>query len=127
MILIPRGSASALGGEDLECNVGPFVIWSTHCFPHQPTTSADIMFQIFGESGSGYSFSWTLQGNHGAIIRGCASNTDYCEVTSATASDHEIIGTVVVSQNGSSETLSATAQVYAVCRGDGGLNRLVWC
>jgi hypothetical protein len=123
-IIIPSGTASAIGGEYLQCNVGPFVTWSNHCFPHQPLRTADIMFRVFGENGSGYSFFWTLQGTHGAIIGGCASNTDYCEVTSATASDHEIIGTVVVSQDGVSETLSATAQVYAVCTEDG---RLVWC
>jgi hypothetical protein len=124
LILIPRGSASAIGGEQLECNVGPFVAWSNHCVSHQPARTADIMFRVFGENGSGYSFAWTLQGTHGAIIGGCASSTDYCELTSATASDHEIVGTVVISQNGASETLSATAEVFAVCTADG---RLVWC
>ncbi len=115
LMLIPTGSASAFGGEQLKCEIGPLPFtWGVNCFPNRITNPDDIVFQVFNESGSGYSFSWTLEGRY-TLVRGCASNTDYCEVTTFVSSDHDIIATVVASQNGSSETLSSTAHVYAVC------------
>lgn len=113
----------AFGSESLECGVGPNATFGTTCFPRFPFSPAVITFNVVNESGSDYSFSWTVQGNY-SVVRGCASNTDYCGVSSPTPVDQEVIGTVVVSQNGSSRTLSATAQVYAVCKFMG---QPVWC
>jgi hypothetical protein len=113
--LVPTGTASALGGEYLECEIGPAPFtWGVNCFPERIANPDDIVFQVFNKAGSGYSFSWTLEGRR-TIIRGCGPTDDFCEATTHVASDHEVTATVVVSQNGSSETLSATAYIYAVC------------
>jgi len=114
LCLVPVGPASAFGGETLDCAVGPGALSHGVCSPHQIASPVGISFLVGNLSGSGYSFSWTLSGR-ATITQGCTSTTDYCWLTSGTASDHEVTASVTVAQNGSSETLSATAQVFAVC------------
>lgn len=118
-----RHAQLAFGGEWLECGVGPSATFGTTCFPRYPFSPAVITFNVVNGSGSGYSYSWSVQGRY-SIVSGCTSSTDYCGVSAPTPVDHAVIGTVVVSQNGSSRALSATAQVYAVCKFMG---QPVWC
>jgi hypothetical protein len=115
LCLVPMGSASAFGAEQVKCAFGPPILgYSTNCEPTSITNPDSISFQVMNESGSGYSFAWTLSGSH-SVFSGCTSTTDFCSVTSRSSSDHEVIASVVISQNGSSETSSATADVIAVC------------
>jgi len=119
LCLVPVGPASAFGGELLACSIGPGAFSDGACSPHVISNPDSISFDVVNESGSGYSFSWTLSG-HYTISQGCTSTTYYCWVTSPAASDHDVVASVTVTQNGSSETLSATARVFAVCG-------RVWC
>jgi len=116
LCLVPTGSASAFGGEQLYCSVGNGPLADGACNQVTPTSPTGVAYHVVDQSGSGYSYSWTLSGNY-STLQGCTSTTDYCYVTTPNVSDHEIIATVVVTQNGSSETLSATAEIASVCGG----------
>jgi hypothetical protein len=117
---VPTGSASALGSEQLGCRFSPSPagtpITVGACNPTTLSTSYAVGWQVLDESGSGYSFAWTIPTDHRYPVNsGCTSTTDYCNITVNGRIDEEVTVSVVVTQNGSSETLSATATSSAVC------------
>ncbi|HEX5401044.1 MAG TPA: hypothetical protein VFX16_01940 [Pseudonocardiaceae bacterium] len=116
--LVPVGSASAFGAEQLECRIvsGPIVpaFAPGECFPNNPAGSYSVSFEVFNGTGS-YTYTWTVPSGFSGYA-GCGSTDPGCAFSvGATRADKLINASVVVHQGGSSETLTAQADVPATC------------
>ncbi len=112
--MVSPGAASALGTESLGCRITPapagYPISPGQCGNVEHAQTYGVGFQISGETGT-YSYAWSVPSQYVPnIYGGCTSTTDYCAFTT-TRQNAEIAVSVVVTQNGSSETLSATAEI----------------
>jgi hypothetical protein len=121
--LVPIGSASAFGGEQLQCRVvsGPVVpaFEAGDCFPNNPSSSYSAAFEVFDGTGS-YTYTWTVPAGV-TDIGGCGSTDVGCAFDArAISADKQYTVSVVVQQSGQSETLSATADIPATCAFAGG-------
>jgi hypothetical protein len=113
--LVPSGSASALGSETLLCRIVP----ATGNPPFNQTCSNRTLingtysagFHVFNTSGSSDSVNWIVPSPYTPI--GCGGFD--CSINMSSRSDQTVTVQVVLTQGGTSLTLSATAHINAVC------------
>ncbi|HEY3610061.1 MAG TPA: hypothetical protein VGL06_21355 [Pseudonocardiaceae bacterium] len=110
------GPASALGGETFGCNVQPNTP-SHSGFPGVCTTGRAaggyvVTFEVFNIT-AGESFSWSGP----SLVQGTLSNcnTSVCRVSLSASTDVDVTVSVIISQAGARETLSARVIIPAVC------------
>ena len=73
-----------------------------------------VTYLVQGVTGTS-SYAWTVPSS-GKVADGCTSTSDICVIdVSAAGEDRRLTASVVVTQGGSSTTLSATAFINAVC------------
>jgi hypothetical protein len=117
LIVVSEGSASALGGESLVCRVAPAPVttpFTNMCSPVDVATTYSTGFEVAGGSGT-YTYSWSVPVQQGVtIIAGCGTS-DGCTLSSTSHTFHDITVTLVLTQNGVSETLTAEAVIDPVC------------
>jgi hypothetical protein len=113
--LVPLRS-EALGGESLGCfvNVGsPGVYSSPTCDAPSPRFSYTVPFQVLGGSGA-YSYAWNTTGL--TVSSGCTASSSSCIISArGIAADQTLTVSVVITQSGQQATLSASANIAAVC------------
>jgi hypothetical protein len=113
--LMPTTNASALGGETLGCRVAPghTFTFSEFCTNDSPSSSGyTIGFLVQNTSGT-YTYAWSIPGPS-SVYAGCTSTSDSCTI-SVTRSTREYDMSVTLSQGGSSETLTAYADIEPWC------------
>jgi hypothetical protein len=109
-------AASAASGPSLGCNIQPS---TGNNFTHSCGTSdaADtygVTYLVQGGTGT-FSYAWTVPSS-GTVADGCTSTSNICVIdVRAVEEDQRLTASVVVTQNDSSATLSATAIINAVC------------
>jgi hypothetical protein len=118
MFLVSANPAGALGGESLACAVFPNTqqAYTTGgCTNPVSASSYGIDFRVLGGTGS-YSYAWTV--SKGQITSGCTSTSTDCWVTVPAKTYTQLVtATVQLTQNGSSETLTETADIEPYCNG----------
>jgi len=112
--VLSTGTASALGGETLVCrtaNTG----YSQYCV-NNAAPSYNAYFIVQNETApSTYSWAVSAEESYG-IVGGCAATDNYCDVSSnAHATSNIITVSVTLTQSGSSETLTAQADLEPWC------------
>ncbi|HET6209327.1 MAG TPA: hypothetical protein VFD94_03035 [Jatrophihabitans sp.] len=119
--LVSAGPAAALGGESLGCVVNPNphpLTFSNPCGDPAPPNQSNqfqVTFRVLNGSGS-YSYAWSVPSPwSGQIISGCTSSSIDCTFT-ASNTYQNITVSVTLTQGGSSETLSATAEIDPWCK-----------
>lgn len=121
LALVPTGSASALGSEQLLCRIvpvtgnPPFTPTCSNRLPITGTYSAG--FHVFNTSGSYDSVTWTLPAAYPPAF-GCTSGSFDCSINMSSFRDQDAIVSVTLVQAGVSLTLSARAHINAVCGGE---------
>lgn len=113
--LLPATNASALGGETLGCRVAPghTFTFSDVCTNDSPSSSGyTIGFLVQNTSGS-YTYAWNIPGPS-TVYAGCTSTSDSCTI-SVTRASREYDLAVTLTQGGSSETLTASADIEPWC------------
>jgi hypothetical protein len=116
--VIGTSRSEALGGEALGCWVrdGQPLSLSSDCLASRPLSSYNILFAVQSESGS-YTFSWNTNG--AAIVSGCGSTDDLCTINVRGVRDfREYPVSVTLFQGGRQFTVSAKAEIDAVCGND---------
>ncbi|HEX9338711.1 MAG TPA: hypothetical protein VF892_22630 [Pseudonocardiaceae bacterium] len=114
---VATGSASALGDEQLGCRLLPSSVGTYTngtCRAQLKSAVYDIEYQVASTTGSGIGISWSVPAGY-PILGGCTSSSLGCEISARSNTDQNITVSVVLTQGGASETLSATAIVIAVC------------
>jgi hypothetical protein len=101
--LVPIGSASAFGGEQLDCRIvsGPVVpaFEPGECFPNNPAGSYSIAFEVFNGTGN-YTYSWTVPAGV-SDVGGCGSTDGSCAFdVRAISADKQYTVSVQVQQGG---------------------------
>jgi hypothetical protein len=107
-------AASAASGPSLGCNIQPSTSdnFAKVCSTSDAASTYGVTYQVQGGTGT---FAWTVP-SAGTVADGCTSASDICVMdVSAVNVDRRLTASVVVTQNGSSTTLSATAILNAVC------------
>lgn len=117
-VALPFTPAMA-AGTALACNVSPgngnFV--PNFCENSVASFSYTITYEVQGVTGAA-SYSWTPPG---LVVSGCTSTSDVCAVSVTQGhADIDHTATVVVTHDGTHKTLSATAELAAVCAGPDG-------
>lgn len=113
--LMPATNASALGGETLGCRVAPghTFTFSNVCSNDSPTsTGYSIGFLVQNTSGT-YAYAWSIPA-HSSVSSGCTSTSSSCTI-SVSRGQGEYDMSVTLSQGGSSETLTAYADIEPWC------------
>jgi hypothetical protein len=117
LAVLTTGPASALGSESLGCIIEPSnatAVTQGFCSTQSPGSSYSASYVVLNGSGS-YSYAWTVPLGR-RVINGCTSSSSNCVLSvQGTAADQWVAVSVVISQNGASETLSAQAFFPAVC------------
>jgi hypothetical protein len=117
--LVSPSPATALGGESLGCAVFPSSSNTYHsgrCTNLSPASSYGIDFRVLNGSGT-YSYAWSVP-SEGQIHSGCTSTSFDCWVyVSAETYSVYVTESVVLTQNGSSVSLTATADIEPWCNG----------
>lgn len=113
---LPMSQAGALGGESLVCGISPGSAGTTgYCHATIGSSSYRVSFGVQNGSGT-YSYSWTVTGGaNQRVYSGCTATSSTCIVSVSGSSDQDIQGTVTLTQDGQSETLTATAYIPAWC------------
>jgi ABC-type sugar transport system substrate-binding protein len=109
-------AASAASGPSLGCNVQPSGSgnFSSVCTTSDAANTYGVTFLVQGQSATS-SFAWAVPSGV-TVADGCTSTSDVCVIdVSAVNEDVRLPVSVVVTQNGSSVTLSARAMINAVC------------
>lgn len=117
LTVVSTGSASALGGEQLGCRFLPSssgAYTNGTCRNQVKSAVYDIEYQVADTTGTGIGTSWSVPAGY-PVLGGCTANSLGCEISAHSTTDQNITVSVVVTQGGASETLSATAIVLAVC------------
>jgi hypothetical protein len=108
--------ANALGTETLGCKVAPdATTYTSTCInDYSYNGGYAISFLVSGVSGP-ETYSWSISGT-GTASAACSSSTsDECGFTVSSRHDQDVVATVVITQNGASETLTTDATIMAVC------------
>lgn len=118
LCVVSNGSASALGGEQLDCRVlagGSLPGFEPgSCAAESPASVYEMVFLIDGDT-TGDTFTWSKPADS-TIFEGCGSGDAGCALdVNATHSDRDEIVSVVLNQGGSTETLTADAFLPATC------------
>jgi len=109
-------AASAASGPSLGCNIQPSTgdNFSAVCGTSDAANMYGVTYLVQGGTGT-FSYAWTVP-SAGTVADGCTSTSDICVIdVSAVEQDRRLTASVVVTQDGSSATLSATAILNAVC------------
>ena len=109
-------SAASAAGPSLGCNIQPSYNdnFTGGCGTPVAATAYGVTYLVQGTTGTP-SFAWTVPSS-GKVAAGCTSTSDVCSINvRALAEDQRLTASVVVTQGGSSTTLSATAFINAVC------------
>jgi hypothetical protein len=109
-------AASAASGPSLGCNIQPSTgdNFTPFCGTSDAAGTYGVTYLVQGGTGT-FSYAWTVPSG-GKVADGCTSTSDICVIdVSASGVDRRLTASVVVTQDGSSETLSATAIINAVC------------
>ena len=118
LVVVSEGSASALGGESLLCRVAPAPVttpFTNPCTPVLAASTYNVGFEVFGGSGT-YTYSWSVPVGGGvSVIAGCGVADAGCTLSVTSHTEHDVTVTVVLTQNGASETLSAQTDIQPVC------------
>jgi hypothetical protein len=110
------GNASALGGESLVCGVYPSrtAALSPNCSNNMPASSYQVTFWVQNETAPS-TYAWSISADlRWTVINGCTSTSNMCSISVPNA-DNDINGSVTLSQNGATETLTAHAFVGQYC------------
>jgi hypothetical protein len=114
--LMPATNANALGGETLGCRVAPgapTAPYSEGCGNGGPSSSGyTIGFLVQNTSGT-YAYAWSIPG-YSSVYAGCTSTSNSCTIK-VTSAPREYDMSVTLSQGGSSETLTAYADIEPWC------------
>jgi hypothetical protein len=109
-------AASAASGPSLGCNIQPNHNdnFTTGCGTSDAATNYGVTYLVQGGTGT-FSYAWTVPSS-GTVAEGCTPASDTCVIdVRGLEEDQRLTASVVVTQNGSSQTLSATAIINAVC------------
>jgi hypothetical protein len=112
--------ASALGGESLQCAITPAASTDSHdtfCNSTKTSASYGVTFYVVNSNGQPTSYAWTTPTDLGVqVTAGCTSTSDNCSLRfSANGIDRDLYTSVVLTQGGATETLTARAYVPANC------------
>ncbi|WP_410622814.1 hypothetical protein [Amycolatopsis sp. cmx-8-4] len=113
--VLTAGPAAALGGETYGCQVspGPVGSYTGNCHNsakfHGPYSAG---FAV-GGAAAGTTYTWHVPAGY-QTAPGLCTTTAGCRVDGLTGDD-EVTVSVTLTQNGATETLSATAFILAVC------------
>ena len=111
--------AQAFGSETLGCRIAPGTQFNWYPACNNDTGFAytyNVGFLVQNTSGSGYSYTWSITGQHGAVITGCTSTSNVCAVyATRRAGSYDITATVTVTQGGQSGTLYSIATIDPWC------------
>jgi hypothetical protein len=101
MLIIPAGSAAAIGGEQLGCKVTPGIdeVWPDFCYGGGvPSTTYAARLEVANGSGT-YTYEWATPG---PLALGCRSIDNDCTIfVRASQSDWLLTVAVGINQNGS--------------------------
>jgi PKD-like domain len=102
------GAASAASGPSLTCNIQPNEgdAFGRFCGSGVVADEYAITYLVQGVTGTA-SYAWTVP-SEGTVADGCTSTSDIC-VIDTRAQGLSLTASVVVTQGGSSTTLSSTA------------------
>ena len=118
LVVVTEGSASALGGESLVCRVAPAPVttpFTNPCLPVEVATTYTTGFEVVGGSGT-YTYSWSVPAQQGVtIIAGCGASDAGCTLSITSHTEHDVTVTLVLTQNGVSETLTAETIIEPTC------------
>jgi hypothetical protein len=118
LVVVSEGSASALGGESLACRVAPAPVgtpFTNPCTPVEVAATYTVGFEVVGGSGT-HTYSWSVPLEQGVtIVAGCGASDAGCTLSITSNEEHDITVTLVLTQNGASETLSAETLVEPTC------------
>jgi hypothetical protein len=109
-------AASAASSPSLGCNIQPSTgdNFDQFCGTSDAASTYGVTYLVPGGTGT-FSYAWTVP-NSGTVALGCTSTSNTCVIdVSANEEDRRLTASVVVTQDGSSATLSATALINAVC------------
>jgi len=113
--LVSSGSASALGGETLLCRVVPVVgnpPFTQTCTNRTLITGTySAGFHVFDTAGGYDSVNWIVPSPYTPTSCGWFD----CSINMTSRFDQTVTVQVVLTQGGTSLTLSATAHINAVC------------
>ena len=106
-------AASAASSPTLGCNIQPSGNDNfTHvCGTNVAANTYGVTYQVQGGTGT---FSWTPPSGV-TVTNGCTSTSNICQIEVSAGGDQSLTASVVVTQGGSSVTLSARAVINAVC------------
>jgi hypothetical protein len=112
----PAGSAWALGGESLLCRVVPVAgnpPFTPTCSNRKLITGTySAGFHVFNTSGTYDSITWNLPAGY-PPNPGCGGFD--CSIDMSSSRDQDAVVSVVLTQAGTSVTLTARAHINAVC------------
>lgn len=112
MGVLSTGTASALGGETLGCRFGTYPTYKPACVNGtQPYFTADFLVQ---NETAPSTYAWSISADYSyTLAGGCTSTTNYCDVQSAGGNIVTVF--VTLTQDGASETLTASADFEQWC------------
>jgi hypothetical protein len=113
--MMPATNASALGGETLGCRVAPghTFTFSSFCTNDSPSNSGYTIGYLVQNTSGTYRYAWSIPGPS-SVYDGCTSTSNSCTI-SVTRASREYDMSVTLSQGGSSETLTASADIEPWC------------
>lgn len=118
LVVVSEGSASALGGESLLCRVAPAPVttpFTNPCSPVLVASTYNVGFEVFGGSGT-YTYSWSVPVGPGVtIVAGCGISDAGCTLAITSHTEHDVTVTLVLTQNGVPETLTAETVIEPTC------------
>jgi hypothetical protein len=116
VLALPVSSASAASSPTLVCNIQPSdtTDFASVCATSWAAPSYSVSFVVQGGSGT-YSYAWPVP-RYATVGSGCTSTSSYCALTiRGTIAEHDLFMSVVLTQSGIQTTLTAEADVPAVC------------
>lgn len=110
------GDASALGGETLVCRVTPSrtAPFYPNCSNNMGASSYQVTFWVQNETAPS-TYAWSISADLSwTVTNGCTSTSNTC-VISVPNADNDITGSVTLTQNGATRTLTSHAFVGQYC------------
>jgi hypothetical protein len=107
---------AAASGPSLTCNIQPSNNdnFTTRCSTTRAVNTYTLDYLVQGGTGT-YTYAWTYP-EPSTVLAGCTSTNPDCEISVFHGSqDDTYTATVVLTQNGTHTTLTASAFIPAVC------------
>lgn len=117
LAVVTAGNASALGGETLTCRVTPgrTLGFYPKCSNSMGASSYQVTFWVQNETApSTYAWSISADLSPWTVTSGCTSTSSIC-VISVPNADNYITGSVTLTQDGATETLTSRAFIGQYC------------